>query len=280
MREKLTCSTCPASEPKDSDRYKVANCTQPQPFVCGSGRMAHGKVISVSVLRDTLKCAESPLSPVKGAGIAVCRLRPPIRHAAPGAVGALPVAVVEPSFGTSLMAGLGGSNRPPTPSRPAPWGAVGMAAVARRADREESVTVSTGLLVERLVHGVGARGAVSDWTTGLNRGTTTGTGSVCRSSGRSRGPGRHNRALTPRLSPLSTLPERRAGRQRRGLWTPPLPMDAKNTPTGSLENREERGFPQRPQPSSSSSSRSTREDRVPGSRASTSVENPSGFDDH
>ena len=28
-------------------------------------------------------------------------------------------------------------------------------------------------------------------------------------------------------------------------------MDAKSAPTGSLENREERGFPQRPQPSSS-----------------------------
>ena len=46
-----------------------------------------------------------------------------------------------------------------------------------------------------------------------------------------------------------------------GPWTPSLPMDAKSAPTGSSENREERGFPQRPQPSSSSSSRSTREDR-------------------
>ena len=34
-----------------------------------------------------------------------------------------------------------------------------------------------------------------------------------------------------------------------GPWTPSLPMDAKSAPTGSLENRQERGFPQRPQPS-------------------------------
>ena len=39
-----------------------------------------------------------------------------------------------------------------------------------------------------------------------------------------------------------------------GPWTPTLPMDAKSAPTGSLENREERGFPQRPQPASSSPS--------------------------
>ena len=35
-------------------------------------------------------------------------------------------------------------------------------------------------------------------------------------------------------------------------------MDAKSAPTGSLENRQERGFPQRPQPASSSPSRSTK----------------------
>jgi hypothetical protein len=131
------------------------------------------------------------------------------------------------------MAGPGGSNRPPPPGRSAPRGAVGMAAVTRRADREESVAVSTGLLAEGLFHGVGARGAVSDWTTGLNRGTTTGTGSVCRSSGRSRGPGRHNRALTPRLSPLLTLPERRAGRQRRGRGRRRSPRTQRARPQGA-----------------------------------------------
>ena len=37
---------------KDSDRYKVANCTQAQPVVGGLARVAHGKVISVSVLTN------------------------------------------------------------------------------------------------------------------------------------------------------------------------------------------------------------------------------------
>ena len=43
-----------------------------------------------------------------------------------------------------------------------------------------------------------------------------------------------NRALTPRLSPLPTLPERSAGGQRPGPWTPSFPMDAKSAPTGNL----------------------------------------------
>ena len=42
---------------KDSDRYKVANCTQAQPFVCGLVRVPHGKIIFVTLLRDI--CAGS-----------------------------------------------------------------------------------------------------------------------------------------------------------------------------------------------------------------------------
>ena len=49
--------------------------------------------------------------------------------------------------------------------------------------------------------------------------------------------------------------------QRRGPWTPTPPMDAKTAPTGSLQNRKERGFAQRPQPSSSSSSRTQNKTR-------------------
>ena len=75
----------------------------------------------------------------------------------------------------------------------------------------------------------------------------------------------------PTSESAPTLSERRAGRQRPGPWTPTVPMDAKSASTGTLENREERGFPQRPQPRSSSSSRSTRRDRCPGP-APTSVE--------
>ena len=37
---------------KDSARYKVANCIQAQPVFSGFARLAHGKVIFVSVLSD------------------------------------------------------------------------------------------------------------------------------------------------------------------------------------------------------------------------------------
>ena len=112
-----------------------------------------------------------------------------IPHAAAGAVGALTVAVVETSFRTALMTGVGGPNRPAPTGRPARRRAVGMTAVTRRADGEGTAALTAGSLAEGLVHGVGARGAISDWTTDLNRVTTAGTGSVCRSSGRSRGSG-------------------------------------------------------------------------------------------
>ena len=81
-----------------------------------------------------------------------------IRHAAPDAVGALPVAVVETPFGTVLMAGPGGLNGPATPGRPARRRAIDVTAVTRGADGEEPVAVTAGLLSERLVHGVGAHG--------------------------------------------------------------------------------------------------------------------------
>ena len=105
------------------------------------------------------------------------------------------------------MAGPGSPQRPATTGRPAARCAVGMAAITRGADGEQAAAVSAGLLAKRLVHGVGARGASSDWTTSRNRGTTAPTGSVCRSSGRSRGSGR-TRALTPRSESASTVSER------------------------------------------------------------------------
>ena len=86
----------------------------------------------------------------------------------------------------------------------------------------------------------------------------------------------HNRAPTPRLSPLSTLLERRARPPAPGPWTPTLPKDAKNAPTGSLENREDRGFPQRPQPSRFPPHQDPRKP-VPEPTAPTSVENSSVF---
>ena len=89
--------------------------------------------------------------------------------------------------------------------------------------------------------------------------TTAGTGSVCRSSGRSRGSGGTTGPSPPTSESAPYAIRTHCRSPAPGLWTPPLPMDAKSAPTGSLENREERGFPQRPQPSFSSSSRSTRE---------------------
>ena len=44
---------------KDSDRYKVANCTQAQPFLCGLVRVPHGKIISVSLLSVELRKRQS-----------------------------------------------------------------------------------------------------------------------------------------------------------------------------------------------------------------------------
>ena len=156
-----------------------------------------------------------------------------IRHAAASAVRALTVAMVETPFRTALMAGPGGSNRPATSCRPTRWCAVGMAAVARRADGEGTAAVTTGSLSEGLVHGVGARGAVSDWTTSLNRGTTAATGSVCRSPRRSRG----SRWVAPGPHPTSesarTLPERRAGRQRRGHGRRRSPWTQRARPQGA-----------------------------------------------
>ena len=41
----------PMPAPKDSGRYKVANCTQAQPVFYGFAGLPDGKVILVSVLR-------------------------------------------------------------------------------------------------------------------------------------------------------------------------------------------------------------------------------------
>ena len=45
--------------PKDSDRYKVANCARAQPVFYRFGRLTHGKVISVSVLTRPLHRGQS-----------------------------------------------------------------------------------------------------------------------------------------------------------------------------------------------------------------------------
>ena len=106
--------------------------------------------------------------------------------------------------------------------------------------------MATGALAERVVHGVGARRAGPDWTARRIRGTTAGTGSVCRSSRRSRGSRKPLRALTPRLSPPGTLPERAAPRQRRGCGRC-RSRGRKRARPPELAKPRRRGFAQRPQ---------------------------------
>ena len=53
---------------KDSARYKVANCIQAQPVFSGFARLAHGKVIFVSVLRAQLKPSSAPEPASRAAG--------------------------------------------------------------------------------------------------------------------------------------------------------------------------------------------------------------------
>ena len=155
------------------------------------------------------------------------------------------IPVIEAPFRTALMAGLGGLHRAAAGQGPAVRRAVGVATVARRTDREEAVTPAAGLLAEGLVHGVGARGATSDWTASPNRDTTGATGSVCRSSRRSRGSG-GTRALTLVFPPVR-YPTDRVDTTTGAMDAAAL-MDAHDASTRCLQNRPEGGFAQRPQP--------------------------------
>ena len=155
------------------------------------------------------------------------------------------IPVIEAPFRTALMAGLGGLHRAAAGQGPAVRRAVGVATVARRTDRQEAVTPAAGLLAEGLVHGVGARGATSDWTASPNRDTTGATGSVCRSSRRSRGSG-GTRALTLVFPPVR-YPTDRVDTTTGAMDAAAL-LDAHDASTRCLQNRPEGGFAQRPQP--------------------------------
>ena len=154
--------------------------------------------------------------------------------------------MVKAPFRTALMPGPGRLQRPATTERPARRRAVGVPPVAGRAEGEEPAALATGALTERVVHGVGARRAGPDWTARRTRGTTAGTGSVCRSSRRSRGSRKALRALTPHLSPPRTLPERAAPRQRRGCGRR-RSRGRKERAHRRCAKPRRRGFAQRPQ---------------------------------
>ena len=168
-----------------------------------------------------------------------------IPHAAPGAIGALMVPVIEAPFRTALMAGLGGLHRAAAGQGPAARRAVGVAAVARRTDRKEAVAPAAGLLTEGLVHGVGARRAISDWTPSLNRDTTGATGSVCRRARRSRGSG-GTRALTYVFPPVR-YPKAR-GDTTAGAMDAAAPVDAHDAPTRACKTARRAVSHKRPQP--------------------------------
>ena len=109
-----------------------------------------------------------------------------------------------------------------------------MTAVTRRADGEGTAALTAGSLSEGLVHGVGARGAISDvdngpepWHNSSDRLGLSELGAVTRVRLG------YNRALTPRLSPLSTLPERSAGGQRRGHGRRRSPWTQRARPQGA-----------------------------------------------
>jgi hypothetical protein len=90
------------------------------------------------------------------------------------------IAMIEAAFRTATVALAGGADGCTARGRAARRRAIRLAAIARDADREESIAASTDFLAKRRVHDVGAA-ARFDWTRRENRGTTGTTGSVRRS---------------------------------------------------------------------------------------------------
>jgi len=89
------------------------------------------------------------------------------------------IPVIEAAFGTHPVAPARGADRGEAGGRATGGRAIRVAAITRRADREEAVAPPAGFLAKR-VHDVGAA-ARSDWTRRSNRGTRETTGSVRRS---------------------------------------------------------------------------------------------------
>ena len=90
------------------------------------------------------------------------------------------VTMIEAPFGTPPMALARRADRVDARRLATRRRAIGVAAITRSTDREDTIAASADLLAERRVHDVGA-GARFDWTRRLNRGTRETTGSVRRS---------------------------------------------------------------------------------------------------
>src|SRR5712691_236938 len=91
-----------------------------------------------------------------------------IPHA--GAIRALVIAMIEAAFRAAPMPAPRGADRSMAGGRATRRRAIRMAAITRRADREEAVAAPADFLAKRRVH-VGAA-AHSNWTRTRNRGTT------------------------------------------------------------------------------------------------------------
>ena len=96
------------------------------------------------------------------------------------AIRALMIAMIEASFRTPPMSMARGGDRAAPAGGATGRRAIRLAAIARRADREQALAEPAGFLAKRRVHDVGAA-TRSDWTRTANRGTRETTGSVRRS---------------------------------------------------------------------------------------------------
>ena len=170
-----------------------------------------------------------------------------IPHA--GAIRALVIPVIEAAFRTDPMAPARGADRGVAGGRATRRRAVRVAAIARRADREEAVAPPTGFLAKRRVHDVGAASR-TDWTRRPNRGTRETTGSVRRSIEavteglEGSAPGPH---LIRRSAQLTRPLRARSSRAR--PWTLPPLWTHRTRPQGFANLAQNARFAQRPPPS-------------------------------
>ena len=166
---------------------------------------------------------------------APARLGSLIPHA--GAIRALVIAMIEAAFGAAPMALARGADRRAARRRATRRRAIRVAAITRRADREEAIAAATDFLAKRRVHDVGAA-ARFDWTRRANRGTRETTGSVRRSieavteglEGSAPGPHliRRSAQLTRRRSARPTSQE---------AVDADAAVDAQNAPTAAWKSR-------------------------------------------
>ena len=158
------------------------------------------------------------------------------------------IAVIELAFRTSSMAPARGADRGLACGAATCRRAIGMTAITRHTDREETVAAPAGFLAKRRVHGAGAASR-SGWTSSPNRGTRERTASACRSPRQSRGPGGSVRVLTSASSAYRD--PRHPQHQRRGRGRCRACGRTKRAHKSLGKPAQNAGFPHRPHPSCS-----------------------------